>query len=121
MRPLSKRGVAVIPQTVERRRHERRTPEAELAIADISAMGALVEGTIRLAPGSRVDIHLMTRNGRLLVRSRVVRAYVFELRADRVGYRSALLFDQGVDTSAYGYSMPGAPDAPQHDSGTPYP
>ncbi|HEX5107772.1 MAG TPA: PilZ domain-containing protein [Vicinamibacterales bacterium] len=118
----------------ERRHHERRRPEAEdplartrtragaeLAVSDISAMGVLVEGTVRLAPGSRVDIHLMTRSGRVLVRGRVVRAYVSELRADLVRYRGALLFDQDVDTSAYGYSMPAPVDASPADPGMPYP
>lgn len=124
----------MVPQTVERRGHDRRRPDAEdplartrtragaeLAVADISATGALVEGTLRLAPGARVDIHLMTRNGRVLVRTRVVRAYVSELRADRVRYRGALLFDQAVDTTAYGYSMPGSLEAPQQNAGTTYP
>jgi hypothetical protein len=124
----------VIRQTDERRGHDRRRPDAEdplgrtrtragaeLVVADISATGALVEGTVRLAPGARVDIHLMTRHGRVLVRTRVVRAYVSELRADRVRYRGALFFDQAVDTTAYGYSMPGALDAPLRSLGTAYP
>src|SRR4030095_9631707 len=124
----------VISQTVERRGDERRKPDAddplarnrtragaELGVADISPTGALVEGTVRLAPGARVDIHLVTRHGRVLVRTRVVRAYVSELRADRVRYRGALRFDQAVDTTVYGYSMPGSLEAPQQSPGTAYP
>lgn len=70
----------------------------ELSVIDISDTGALVEGDTRLLPGTRIDVHLITRTGRLLVRSRVVRAHVCLLQPNRIGYRAGLAFDQPVDT-----------------------
>lgn len=118
----------------ERRRQPRRTPDdgeplarirlrigAELSVLDVSPWGVLVEGGLRLAPGARVEAHVMTRDGRLLVRSRVVRAYVSMVRADAIRYHGALLFDQAVDTSPYGYSVPGVLGAPPLDPGSSYP
>lgn len=103
---------------MDRRRAARRIPAAgeplarvrlrtgrELTVVDVSNAGALVEGA-RLLPGTHVDAHVVTRDGRVLVRSRIVRSYVTELRADVVSYRSALAFDRAVDTSAAGYAIP---------------
>jgi hypothetical protein len=66
---------------------------------DASDSGMLVEGA-RLLPGTHVDVHVVTVEGRVLVRSRVVRAYVAALRGDAVVYRGALAFDRAVDTTA---------------------
>lgn len=98
---------------MERRRTVRRAPDAqeslgrvrlrtglELAVIDVSDAGALVEGAVRLLPGARLDVHVIARNGRVLVRARVVRAYVSALRADRIEYRGALVFDQPLDTGS---------------------
>ena len=97
---------------MERRRAARRVPAAEeplarfrlraggeLTVLDLSNVGALVEGPSRLLPGTRVDVHVITGEGRELVRSRVVRAFVSTLTADLVRYRGALAFDTPVDTS----------------------
>ena len=97
---------------MERRRESRRTPAVdeplirlrlragrELAVIDVSNSGALVEGAWRLLPGTHVDVHVATNDGRMLVRSRVMRAYVFSLEAGSVVYRGALAFDQAVDTA----------------------
>jgi len=96
---------------MERRRAPRRIPGRdeslsrvrlrtgrELAVIDLSTVGALVEGSARLLPGTHVDVHVMTRDGRVLVRSRVSRASVFRLQADLVMYRAALAFDRTIDT-----------------------
>jgi hypothetical protein len=72
----------------------------ELSVVDISDAGALVEGTTRLLPGTHVEVHIVTREGRTLVRSRVTRASVHTLTADTLRYRAALSFDQRVNTSA---------------------
>ena len=48
----------------------------ELQVVDVSVAGALLEGTARLLPGTHVDVHMVTRDGRVLVRSRVVRAHM---------------------------------------------
>ena len=98
---------------VERRRHERRRLLAaeplavarlrtgrELMVLDVSESGALVEGTPRLLPGTHLDLHLLTRHGRLLVRGRVTRAHVCHVAADVIRYRSAVAFESSVDTAA---------------------
>jgi hypothetical protein len=36
-------------------------------------------------------------------------------------YRAALLFDQNVDVTAYGYSLPAALDESDTETGTAYP
>jgi len=97
---------------MERRRTTRREPAAdepisrmrlrtgrELAVMDVSNGGALVEGVARLLPGTHVDVHIVTRDGRVLVRSRVVQVQVCHVAADSVRYRGALSFDRPVDTS----------------------
>ena len=98
---------------MERRRMARRVPAAgeplsrarlrigrEVVVLDVSNSGILVEGFTRLVPGTHVDVHVVAREGRVLVRSLVVRAYVAELTADTVKYRGALAFDRVVDTNA---------------------
>ena len=117
----------------ERRRAGRRPPAAdeplsqvrlragrELRVIDVSDTGVLVEGASRLLPGTHVDVHLVTRDGRLLMRSRVVRAFISQLAADVVRYRGALAFDRAVDTSVIGYAIPAALAA-DSTPGTDYP
>jgi len=97
---------------VERRTTARRTPAPdetlarlrlrtgrELAVVDIGDAGALVEGTARLLPGTHVEVHVVTREGRTLVRSRVTRAWVFAVAADIMQFRAALAFDARVNTA----------------------
>jgi PilZ domain-containing protein len=104
---------------VERRRMPRRAPEAgevlskvrlrggrEWTVVDISGGGALLDGDSRLLPGTHVDVHVTTREGRVLVRGRVMRASVVRLRAHAVGYHAALAFETSVDTSTLGYALP---------------
>jgi hypothetical protein len=74
----------------------------ELAVIDIAGGGVLVEGTARLAPGARVDLHVVPRQGRVLVRTTVVRAWVFRLRSDAVTYRAGLRFDHPIDIEPAG-------------------
>ncbi len=115
----------------ERRRAERRVPAAEdplarvrlragreLAVVDVSPVGVLVEGDTRLLPGTHVDVHVLTAEGRVLVRSRVVRACVSALWSDRVHYRGALAFDRQVNT---GYAVPAPAPAAGDGTGTHYP
>jgi hypothetical protein len=96
----------------DRRGTSRRTPDTdetlarvrlrtgrELAVVDIGDKGALLEGTARLLPGTHVEVHIVTREGRMLVRSRVTRAWVFAVAADILRYRAALAFDTRVNTS----------------------
>ena len=97
---------------IERRNGPRRTPDAnetlarlrlrtgrELSVVDISDGGVLLEGSARLLPGTHVEVHVVTREGRTLVRSRVTRASVFAIAADSLRYRAALVFDTRVNTA----------------------
>jgi hypothetical protein len=107
------------PGAIERRLAPRRAPAGdeplararmragrELTVVDLSNSGALVEGTARLLPGTHVDVHLVTKDGRTLVRSRVVRAHVCHVDAVLVRYRGALAFERAIDTSAVEYAVP---------------
>lgn len=119
---------------VERRRAPRRIPSAgeplsrlrvrtggDLDVRDISDVGAQVEGASRLLPGTRIDVHVVTPDGRVLVRSRVLRSSVCHLEAQSVRYRSALTFEIRVDTGAGGYHLPRTLQAPAAARGTVYP
>ena len=98
---------------VERRRMPRRVPHAseptarlrlrtgrELLVVDVASTGALVETEGRLLPGIGVDVHVMTAEGRQLVRSRIVRAFVWGLSADRIVYRGALAFERHIELAS---------------------
>ena len=104
---------------MERRRATRRTvaPDEPLAhaklrtggqlvVLDASSWGALLETTERLLPGRHLDVHIVTPGGRTLVRSRVVRAFVYHLRPDAIHYRAALAFEHAVDTRHCGSPVP---------------
>ena len=106
---------------MERRRATRRTVAADeplahaklrtggqLVVLDTSNWGALTETSERLLPGRHLDVHIVTPTGRALVRSRVARAFVCRLEPDAIYYRSALAFDQPIDTRASGYAQPSA-------------
>lgn len=103
---------------MDRRRTARRTPlpeepisrvrlrtGRELSVLNVSNTGVLVEGSVRLLPGTHVDVHVITSEGRVLVRSRVARCFVAALQADAVTYRGALAFERLVDI---GYVVPAA-------------
>lgn len=97
----------------ERRRAVRRTPGVsdplsrarlrtgpELAVTEISDVGASVRTTARLLPGTHVDVHLMTIGGRVLRRARVARAAVRAIDSNGIAFQVALAFDSPVDSSA---------------------
>lgn len=121
-------------QHLERRRHPRRAVHPgeplvrirlrtgrDLHAVDVSDNGALVEGGARLLPGTHVDAHVFTKDGRVLVRSRVARSWVSEVRSDAVTYRAALAFERRLDTAPSGYQLPGSRPGPVADPGTHYP
>jgi len=76
---------------------------------------------MRLLPGTHVDVHLVTAEGRLLIRSRVVRAFVCRVSRDRIDYRGAIVFERSVATAAVGYPIPGTSEASNAPSGKAYP
>ena len=69
----------------------------DLSVVDVSTEGALVHGTTRLLPGTHVDVHVTTSQGRILIRARVVRCAVWDVAADVVQYRGALAFSAPVE------------------------
>jgi hypothetical protein len=81
----------------------------ELTVINISVSGALLEGATRLLPGTRAEVHVVTRHGRVLVRTRVVRSLVWRLEPDVVWFRTALAFDTDVDIEAHGDRTEGNP------------
>ena len=128
-------GALRTERAFERRRGARRRPALdeplsqirlragrELTVIDVSDIGLLAEGEMRLLPGTHVDVHLVTREGRLLVRSRVVRAFVCQLGPHQIRYRGALSFDRAVHTALVaGYPLPGATNSQSEREGNPYP
>jgi hypothetical protein len=110
-----------MPQPTETLSRMRLRTGRELAVVDISPAGALVEGATRLLPGTHVDVHVVTRHGRVLVRTRVVRSSVWQLQADAVSYRTALAFDAAVDTEVDGYPLPTETPVIEGGAGSPYP
>jgi hypothetical protein len=104
---------------MERRKATRRSPAddeplsrmrlragRELGVVNVSSSGALVDSAARLLPGTHVDVHIVTSEGRTLVRSRVIRAYVCQLEADAIRYRGAIAFERSVDAGFVGYPVP---------------
>ena len=122
------------PSDIDRRRTVRRVPQPgetlsrvrlrtgrELSVVDISSSGAMVEGVTRLLPGTHVDVHVVTRHGRVLVRTRVMRSTVWRLQSDTVCYRTALAFEATVDTEVDGYPLPAENPAIERGAGNSYP
>lgn len=94
---------------------------AQLRVVDASSWGALAETTDRLLPGRQLDVHIVTAEGRVLVRARVARSYVSRLEASAVHYRTALAFDRALDLRAEGYAIPVAPRGVEIEQGNRYP
>jgi hypothetical protein len=118
----------------DRRRDPRRTPASDeplsqvrlragrqLEVINVSDTGLLAEGEMRLLPGTHVDVHLVTAEGRLLIRSRVIRAFVCRVCRDRIDYRGAIVFERPVSTAAVGYPIPEVAEASNVTTGKPYP
>jgi hypothetical protein len=95
---------------IERREYIRAVPTADgplarlrlrtghdLVVLDISERGARVEGLARLLPGTGVEVHMVAAEGRVRIRSRVVRSRVCRLSAASICYESALTFDVALD------------------------
>jgi hypothetical protein len=71
-------------------------------VIDLSSLGALLEGSARLLPGTEVEVQVSTVNGRVVVRSRVVRSCVSGLSAEQVSYRGAIRFERAIDVTPRG-------------------
>lgn len=118
----------------DRRRLPRRVPDRDeplarvrlrtgrqLDVIDVSDSGMLVEGEMRLLPGTHVDVHVVTGEGRQLVRSRIARAFVSHVAAELIRYRGVLTFERSIDTAPMGYHVPDmlAPVIPSEGSAYP--
>jgi hypothetical protein len=97
----------------------------DLQVVDLSSHGALVEGDTRLLPNTHVDVHVQSAGGRVLVRSRVVRAFVAAVASERILYRGALAFDQpvaiGPAAPVVEYAFPGVDGSEPSALGSSYP
>ena len=81
-----------IPHPPDAAAHARLRAGRELLVVNMSGAGMLVEGTARLLPGTHADLHIMTPEGRRLVRCKVVRTWVCQVARDVVRYRAGLSF-----------------------------
>jgi len=119
---------------VERRRASRRKVSADepvgharlrtggqLRVIEASSWGALMETTERLLPGRHLDVHIVCAEGRMLVRSRVARAFVVKVEPGAVHYQVAFAFDRAVDVRAAGYALPSPLIASESERGMSYP
>jgi hypothetical protein len=92
-----------------------------LRVVEASSWGALMETTERLLPGRHLDVHIVSVEGRILVRCRVARAFVVNVEPDVVHYHVAFSFDRAVDVRAAGYALPSPLLAPEIERGIRYP
>ncbi len=70
-------------------------PGHDVAIVDVSAGGALVEGAYRMRPGASVELQLRNEQQRdESIRGRIDRCIVARVRRDSVAYRGAIVFDR---------------------------
>ncbi len=111
--------------TVERRAHRRRAtgecgwiskarvrPGVDVRLLDLSSGGALVEGAVRLLPGSRVELQLSSSDTRRVIAGRVLRCNVSALSAEHgIRYTAAVGFETrlampGEEAAGDGYLVP---------------
>ena len=71
-------------------------PGRDIRVVDLSDGGALIEGLVRLMPGSSVELHVRCLEARHTIRGRVLRCFVSAIRRDGVEYRAALGFDRPI-------------------------
>jgi PilZ domain-containing protein len=71
-------------------------PGCPARVVDVSAGGALLETDRGLPPGALVELQMDFETRRCIVRGRVLRCAVAELRASAVKYRSAIAFDHSL-------------------------
>jgi hypothetical protein len=116
-----RKAVRRVPSREEALSRIRLRTGREMSVVDVSNTGMLVEGHVRLLPGTHLDVHVVTREGRVLVRSRVVRCWIAALDAGLVWYRAALAFDRQLDTATLGYAIPQPARACADGGGPDYP
>lgn len=85
-------------------------PGYTVALVDLSAGGALIQGPRQLRPGARVHLQILTPHRRIGIAARVLRCAVASLNQG-VQYRGALKFDHRCldlweGSTLDGYSVP---------------
>jgi len=101
-------------------------PGSGAVLVNLSRGGALVEGRERFAPGSWLQIKIVTASELLWGRARVVRCEVAELTAHTgARYRTAVGFERALIlqrlAAEAGYPIPDPSPTPPDDVGTGYP
>jgi hypothetical protein len=106
----------------------------EIRLVDLSRGGARFECEKRLLPGAKVALRLVTPDGTLVVRGRVVRSRIVRLERGGLGYDAAIAFNETLSemleepakrTAAGTGSVepenprPAAPEASDKDDGAP--
>jgi hypothetical protein len=66
----------------------------EIRLVDLSRGGARFECEKRLLPGAKVALRLVTPDGTLVVRGRVVRSRIVRLERGGLGYDAAIAFNE---------------------------
>jgi len=90
-------------------------PGHVVRVMDLSAGGALIETSRRLAPGGIADMHLESGELRHDTRVRVVRSYVSHVLPDAITFRCAVALEKEVpwlsalsqEPEMHGRSAPG--------------
>ena len=90
-------------------------PGREVRVLDVSRLGVLVEGAMRLAPGSLVEIQIEVSAKLWQARGRVQRCYVSSLNPGPPRYRAALAFDRPLGN----HEAPATANAPVRAAGHP--
>jgi hypothetical protein len=101
--------MAILNDQADRRASRRRSldeiPEVtavkvqseEVAVVNASRGGILIECGLRLPPGTASQLEIHKLDGALRVRGRVVRCEVTRVSPERLHYRIAFAFSDGVD------------------------
>jgi hypothetical protein len=72
-------------------------PSTSVTVVNLSSSGALIEGTLRLRPGTPCELSLDTTARTVTVAAVVMRAFVARLESRApVRYRAALVFETSV-------------------------
>lgn len=69
----------------------------EIRLVDLSRGGARFECEKRLLPGAKVALRLVTPDGTLVVRGRVVRSRIVRLERGGLGYDAAIAFNETLN------------------------
>jgi hypothetical protein len=76
-------------------------PGRDVQVLDLSRGGALIEGRVRFAPNSIVQLRLNGGGRALDLRGRVVRCYVSGLDGGTVSYQAGVAFEAQLDLSEF--------------------